>query len=131
MARANQHFTLGHNWHLTHRCHKRDFLLKWSKDRNRWIGLIFKAKKRYHLPIFYFIVTGNHIHLIVSDSTQTVAIPQRFNSLRADRDGNTPGEKIEKALFGKIVIILQRLNPVTICGDAWFMSIGIWSEPAL
>ncbi len=45
MARANRHFIPGHIWHLTHRCHKREFLLKFSKDRNRWIELLFEAKR--------------------------------------------------------------------------------------
>ena len=61
---------------MTHRCHKREFLLKFSRDRNRWIELLFKAKKRYHLSILNFTVTSNHIHLIVSDSTRTDAIPR-------------------------------------------------------
>jgi len=76
MARANRHFIPGHIWHLTHRCHKREFLLKFSRDRNRWIELLFKAKKRYRLSILNFIVTSNHIHLIVSGSTKTDDIPR-------------------------------------------------------
>lgn len=76
MARANRHFVPGYIWHLTHRCHKREFLLKFSKDRNRWIELLFEAKKRYQLSILDFIVTSNHTHLIVSDSTGTNAIPR-------------------------------------------------------
>jgi REP element-mobilizing transposase RayT len=76
MARASRHFLPGHIWHLTHRCHKREFLLKFSRDRNRWIELLFKAKKRYQLSILNFIVTSNHSHLIVSDSTRTDAIPR-------------------------------------------------------
>lgn len=76
MARANRHFIPGHIWHLTHRCHKREFLLKFSRDRNRWIELLFKAKKRYQLSILNFTVTSNHIHLIVSDLKKTDAIPR-------------------------------------------------------
>ncbi|WP_155326107.1 transposase [Desulfosarcina ovata] len=38
--------------------------------------LLFKAKKRYQLSILNFIVTSNHIHLIVSDSTRADAIPR-------------------------------------------------------
>ena len=41
MARANRHYLPGnHIWHITHRCHKREFLLKFAKDRRRFsIGL--------------------------------------------------------------------------------------------
>lgn len=65
MARANRHFVPGHVWHLTHRCHKREFLLKFSKDRLRWKQWLHEVKKRYGLVILNYIVTSNHIHLIV------------------------------------------------------------------
>ena len=47
MARAKRHFLPGHAWHLTHRCHKKEFLLKLVKDRQRWLYWLFQAKKRY------------------------------------------------------------------------------------
>jgi len=37
MARAKRHFLPGHVWHITHRCHKKEFLLKFAKDRRRWL----------------------------------------------------------------------------------------------
>ncbi len=37
MARAKRHFIPGYIWHITHRCHKREFLLKFSKDRHRYM----------------------------------------------------------------------------------------------
>ncbi len=33
MPRANRHFVSGHVWHITHRCHKKEFLLKFARDR--------------------------------------------------------------------------------------------------
>ena len=87
MARANRHFIPGHIWHLTHRCHKREFLFKFSKDRNRWIELLYEAKKRYRLSILNFIVTSNHIHLIVSDDNgNDYSIPKAMQ-LIAGRSG--------------------------------------------
>ena len=47
MARANRHFLSGYVWHLTHRCHKKDFLLKLVKDRQRALYWMFQAKKRW------------------------------------------------------------------------------------
>ncbi len=67
MPRANRHFLPGHAWHITHRCHKKDFLLKFSKDRARWRHWLFQAKKRYGLCVLNYIVTSNHIHLLVVD----------------------------------------------------------------
>jgi len=34
MARAKRHFLPGHVWHITHRCHKKEFLLKFARDRS-------------------------------------------------------------------------------------------------
>jgi len=47
MARAHRHYIPGYIWHITHRCHKKEFLLKFGKDRNRWLEWLFEAKKRY------------------------------------------------------------------------------------
>ncbi len=30
MPRAHRHFLPGHVWHITHRCHKQEFFLKFS-----------------------------------------------------------------------------------------------------
>ena len=67
MPRANRYFLPGHVWHITHRCHKKEFLLKFSKDRKRWRYWLFEAKKRYGLSVLNFIITSNHIHLLVLD----------------------------------------------------------------
>jgi putative transposase len=32
---------------IYHRCHKREFLLKFPRDRRRWIEWLYQAKKRY------------------------------------------------------------------------------------
>ena len=55
MARAKRHYLHGHVWHITHRCHKKEFLLKLVKDRQRWLYWLFQAKKRYGLRILDYI----------------------------------------------------------------------------
>lgn len=72
MARANRIFIPGHVWHITHRCHKQEFLLKFSKDRGAWRNWLYEAKKRFGLRILNYMVTSNHIHLLVIDSGQGV-----------------------------------------------------------
>jgi putative transposase len=67
MPRANRHFLQGYIWHITHRCHRRDFLLKFARDRRRWLYWLFEAKKRFGLCVLNYIVTSNHIHLLVLD----------------------------------------------------------------
>ena len=68
MARANRHHIPGQVWHITHRCHKKEFLLKFLKDRRRWRFWLFEAKKRFGLQVLNYMVTSNHIHLLVMDS---------------------------------------------------------------
>ena len=96
MARANRHHVPGQVWHITHRCHKKEFLLKFARDRKRWLQWLFEAKKRNGLEILNYTATSNHIHLLVVDgergvipkSLQLVAgkTAQEFNR-RKDRQG--------------------------------------------
>jgi REP element-mobilizing transposase RayT len=86
MARANRHFIPGYVWHITHRCHKREFLFKFSRDRNRWLQLLFEARKRYGLSILNNIVTSNHIHLVVTDNGKRETIPKSMQYI-AGRGG--------------------------------------------
>ncbi|MGD2131011.1 MAG: transposase [Lysobacterales bacterium] len=89
-------YTPGGVWHLTHRCHNRDFLLKFRRDRVRWRYWLFQARKRYGLCVLNYIVTCNHIHLLVQDrkpgaiarSLQLVAgrVAQEYNQ-RKSRKG--------------------------------------------
>ena len=73
MARANRHYLPGnHIWHITHRCHKREFLLKFARDRRTWQRWLFEAKKRYGLCVLNYIVTSNHIHLLAEDKGEGV-----------------------------------------------------------
>ena len=96
MARANRHYLPGYAWHITHRCHKKEFLLKFEKDKNRWITWLFEAKKRFGLIILNYTVTSNHIHLLVYDrngdsipkSIQLIAgRTGREYNIRKDRKG--------------------------------------------
>jgi len=74
MPRANKHFIPGYIWHITHRCHDQEFLLKFSRDRQRWVYWLFEAKKRFGLCVLNYSVTSNHIHLLVKD-TEEETIP--------------------------------------------------------
>ena len=67
MPRANRYFIPGHIWHITHRCHQKEFLLKFVKDRQCWRYWLFEARKRYGLCVLNYMVTSNHIHLLVHD----------------------------------------------------------------
>jgi putative transposase len=99
MARAKRHYIPGHVWHITHRCHKREFLLKFAKDRRRWLQWLFEAKRRYGLAILDYIVTSNHIHLLVYDGAGQDVVPRSIQ-LVAGRTGQEYNErKIRKGAF--------------------------------
>jgi len=55
MPRANRHYIPGYVWHITHRCHKKEFLLKFARDRQRWIEWLFEARKRYGISILNYM----------------------------------------------------------------------------
>lgn len=74
MPRANRHFIAGQVWHITQRCHQREFLLKFQMDRRRWLYWLYQAKRRFGLSVLNYIVTSNHVHLLVHDSGNN-AIP--------------------------------------------------------
>lgn len=69
MPRANRYFLHGNIWHITHRCHKKDFLLSLRRDRIRWLHWLYEAKKRYGGSILNYMVTCNHIHLLIMDNS--------------------------------------------------------------
>ena len=59
MSRANRHFLPGLVWHLTHRCSKRDFLLKFGRNRNNYRRWLYEAPKRFQLCALDYVVTSN------------------------------------------------------------------------
>ncbi|MBD3413375.1 MAG: transposase [Candidatus Aminicenantes bacterium] len=79
MARANRHYMSNLIWHITQRCHNRKFLLKFVRDRKRWLYWLFQAKKRYKIHILNYIVTSNHIHLLVHDDLKKSFISESMN----------------------------------------------------
>jgi putative transposase len=99
MARAKRHFIPGYIWHITHRCHKREFLLKFSKDRYRYLQWLYQARKRYGLKILNYMVTSNHIHLLVVDDGDRDVIPNSMK-LVAGRIGQEYNQrKIRKGAY--------------------------------
>lgn len=96
MPRANRCYLPDHVWHVTHRCHKQEFLLHSKVDRLNWKRWLFEAKKRFGLTVLNYIATSNHIHLLVlskganeiSKSMQLIAgrTAQEYN-YRKERKG--------------------------------------------
>jgi putative transposase len=95
MARAKRHYIPGYIWHITHRCHKREFLLKFSKDRHRYLQWLYQARKRYGLTILNYMVTCNHVHLLVADDGDRDVIPNSMQ-LVAGRTGQEFNQRKER-----------------------------------
>ncbi len=86
MPGANRHYIPGYVWHISHRCYKKEFLLKFARDRRRWLQWLFEARKRYGLSVLNYIATSNHIHLLVRDNGGRDVIPKSIQ-LIAGRTG--------------------------------------------
>ena len=65
MLRANRFFLSNRIYHITHRCHNREFHLKYDKDKRNWLKWLLEARKRFGLSILNYAITSNHIHLLV------------------------------------------------------------------
>lgn len=74
MPSANRYFVPGFVWHITHRCHKQEFLLKFARDRRTWTRWLFEARKRFGLCVLNYTVTSSHIHLLVKDTCRTFSM---------------------------------------------------------
>jgi len=98
LARANRHYLPGYVWHITHRCHKREFLLKFARDQRRWLQWLFEARKRLGTSILNYGMTSNHLHLVIRDGKGEEVIPQTMQ-LIAGRTGQEYQRKSRKGAF--------------------------------
>ncbi|MFT7532311.1 MAG: putative transposase [Gammaproteobacteria bacterium] len=122
MPRANRYFLPGHIWHITHRCHKKEFLLKFSRDRARWIAWLFEAKKRYGLCVLNYVVTSNHIHLLVKDTGKN-AIPRSLQLIAGRTAQEYNLRKGRKGAFWE-----DRYHATAVASDAHFLKCLVYID---
>ena len=53
-------------YHITHRCHNREFLFRFKKYRRFYLRHLFEMRKRYKVDVLDYIVTSNHVHLLLT-----------------------------------------------------------------
>jgi len=70
VPRANRHHLAGYVWHITQRCHRKQLLLKFARDRRAWMRWLYEARKRHGLCVLDYTVTSNHVHLLVRDGAR-------------------------------------------------------------
>ena len=84
MPRSYRHFLPGLVRHITHRCHRREFLLKFERDRQAWLRWLFEARKRFSPCVLSDTVTSRHIHLLIRNSgDETIARSMQLVAGRA------------------------------------------------
>jgi putative transposase len=89
MPRANRSSCAGQVWHITHRCHQKEFLLKFLRDRQRWRHWLFVATRRYGLSVLNYIATSNHVHILVADQgNEEIALSMQLAAGRTAQDYN-------------------------------------------
>ena len=66
-------------YHLTHRCHGRDFLLKFRKDRRNYLMRLHQMSRHYPVDVLTYMITSNHVHLLFwAEHAQAVSDAMHF-----------------------------------------------------
>lgn len=79
MPRASRNYIPGYFWHITHRCHKKEFLLRFGKDRRRWLQWLFEAKKRFGLSVLNYMGPATIFIFLSEIKGLEKSFPIRFN----------------------------------------------------
>ena len=72
MSMSHARGTAGQAWLITQRCYQRQFLLSDEIDRRRWLYWLYQAKRRYGLSVLNYVVTSNHVHLLVQGASESI-----------------------------------------------------------
>jgi putative transposase len=65
MARANRLSGHGGIFHVTHRCHNREFLLKFACDRDGYRAKLRQRLREFEVALLDYCITSNHVHLLL------------------------------------------------------------------
>ncbi|MBN2507432.1 MAG: transposase [Verrucomicrobia bacterium] len=61
-------------YHLTHRCHDRQFLLKFARDRDAYRRKLWQGVGEFDLSLLDYSVTSNHVHLLAcAENTEQIS----------------------------------------------------------
>ena len=124
MARANRHFISVYAWHLTHRCHKREFFLKFAQDNQRWMHWLFEAKKHLGLCILNFTVTSNHVLLLVYDTGDgNVTIPRSIQLIAGKTGQEFNARKKRKGAYWQ-----DRYHATAVATDDHLLQCLVYTE---
>lgn len=74
MPRSNRYIVPQCTYHLTHRCHNQDYLLRFAKDRDRYRLHLYESLQDHLVEVLSYMITSNHVHLLAhSDAPQAIS----------------------------------------------------------
>jgi len=74
MPRSSDYLLEGYTYHLTHRCHDRQFLLRSSEEREIYRKWLREGVRRFEVPVYAYCITRNHVHVLVhADDVEAVS----------------------------------------------------------
>jgi hypothetical protein len=88
------------------------------RDRRRYLHWVFEAKKRFGLSVLNYMVTSNHVHLLVKDTGGDV-IAESMELIAGRPRRSTTSERTGMARSGKTVIMPPPSKPTSTCIAVW------------
>jgi putative transposase len=74
MPRATQYLQPGFTYHLTHRCHNKEFHLRYARYRNAYREWLRQGVARHAVSLYGFCLTHNHTHVIArADDVESIS----------------------------------------------------------
>ena len=65
VPRANRYILPDHIYHVTHRCHDHQFLLRFARDRNEYRARFRQSSIAHDIAVLTYCITSNHMHMLV------------------------------------------------------------------
>ena len=67
------------SYHVTHRCHNRQFLFRFTNERDSYVKLLREMSRRFKVDVLDYMVTSNHVHLLLwAKSSEYISEGMRF-----------------------------------------------------
>ena len=70
MPRANRYVVPGKLYHLTPRCHNRQFLFKFARDRDQYRQLLWRILREFPVTVLGYCITSNHTHVLARSESE-------------------------------------------------------------
>lgn len=83
---------------------------------------LFEARKRYGLTVLNFMVTSNHVHLLVVEDENEHGIPESIRLMAGCTAKHTTGAKGAAARSGKTDTMQRSSSRGSTFTDAWPIS---------